>query len=201
MADSDNPATASASGGNASNKACRMCAQPIPGAARVCYRCNRHQGKWLGQALNLGTPVLALLIALIAVATQSGALAWKGYTSVRGNEGIRCRLLTLDGASGTIRLFVTNAGTRDGAIGDVRLMLPAEAAPKAEAYIEPLEIIEGARLIRAGESTELVLKGNPSRVPAAPGRIGRVSSFALVVEAIRFRGGTRDVTIRLDGTL
>lgn len=201
MADSEKITSPPATTDSTREKSCRLCAQQIPRAAKVCHVCSGHQGNTLGRILNIGTPVLALLIALIAVTTQGGDFAWRSYTALFGNEQIHCRLLTHDGDSGTIRLFVTNTGTRDGAIGDVRLMLPAEAAPKAEAYIEPMEIVEGDRLIRAGESTELVLRGTPSSVPNAPGRVGRTASFALVIKAMRFRHGTRDVIVRFDGAL
>jgi hypothetical protein len=96
----------------AGTKRCRVCAEPINANARVCINCSSYQGWFSG--LGISTSVLAVLTALISVATVAIPILQNAITPKNSSL-----TFSLQGASSdVISILVTNSGIRPGTVGE-----------------------------------------------------------------------------------
>lgn len=124
-------------------KACSLCAEPIAAAAIKCRYCDGYQGRWL--FLNLSTPVLSLLVALVSILAL--ALPALIGTFSRPKSDVRVAFQYFE--DGTAHFVASNAGTRPGSVGEVYL----DYGPQRERY--PLRSQAKRRLVAPGTSQDM----------------------------------------------
>ncbi len=90
--------------------ACRQCRLPIPSGARLCSECNSYQD-WRGY-LNISGTVLALLVALLSVATTAVPIIAQAFHTRRPNLVLSEPVV----AHGKVKVIVTNLGDAPAAI-------------------------------------------------------------------------------------
>lgn len=100
---------------SAAVKPCRQCAEEISFAAKLCRHCGSHQD-WRGY-LNLSSTVLALLIALITVATSAVTPLLSVLHAPRSEVVASNPVFHGE----TLSIVATNLGDRAGVIGRARL--------------------------------------------------------------------------------
>lgn len=136
-------------------KNCRVCCEPMPGAARKCLRCNSVQG-W-GRFAAVSATTLALLTALVTVTEQAAPTfisLWRGSYS-------KLAVTPLDTNDNALRLMVVNSGTSAGALQENTFSLRA-----ADGSIDvPLAVDPTLGLIKPGEARELKLVLREGEMP------------------------------------
>jgi hypothetical protein len=128
-------------------KLCKTCAEPIKLAARICNHCKSYQD-WRSN-LSISSSVLALLIALISVASSAvpvfvDALTEKNAKLIFSYQGITPKFVSF---------FVSNTGTRAGSVDSAFLVVPW-----VKQRMFPLELL--------GDSPEVVLPGGTKLIRA-----------------------------------
>jgi hypothetical protein len=90
-----------------------LCGQEIAESAIKCPHCSGYQGKWF--FLNLSTPVLSLLVALVSVLSFSAPLLLNAFAIPKSDVRVVFQYFR----DGTAYFVATNPGTRPGSIGEV----------------------------------------------------------------------------------
>jgi hypothetical protein len=123
-----------------------MCRERILPDARLCKHCGAYQG-WR-KHLSLSSTVLALLVALISVATASIPVVVKAWTPHRSDVQLTVSRASFD----TIFVVASNYGDRPGSVAGAAI-LSIGKTPLSHAII--LTNGQNQRFIPAGASREL----------------------------------------------
>jgi hypothetical protein len=94
---------------------CSLCRKPIEAGARKCTECDGWQGRWF--FLNIGTPVLSLLVALVSVLS----FAIPAITSAFSAPSSDIRIAFQYFEDGTAYFIASNTGSSAGSIGEAYL--------------------------------------------------------------------------------
>jgi hypothetical protein len=92
-------------------KLCKVCAEKIQSAARVCIHCSNYQD-WRAE-LSVSSTILSLLVALSSVLTVGVPVISRALTPKNSNLLVNVQGYTDDG----VIVLVTNLGIRPGTIG------------------------------------------------------------------------------------
>lgn len=172
-------------------KTCRECGNSIPLMARKCTECDSYQD-WR-QFLPFSSTILSLLIALFAVL---GTLIQSIHEYTKDQDA-KIHGVLLDSRTGTIDqklstiydLFITNAGSKPGAIKSVSLRFNDE--PWTSEYLltdalqRNVDVAIPSAVIEASSSRILAISF-PRAVNLNP-----VKSFTIRVEYFQFSGGIK----------
>jgi hypothetical protein len=91
-------------------KSCKVCAEEIKKAARVCIHCNNYQD-WRAE-IGISQSVLSLLVALLSVLTVAAPVLVSTFTPKNSSFAF-----TFEAASASnIAVFIANSGSRSGVI-------------------------------------------------------------------------------------
>jgi hypothetical protein len=102
-------------------KPCRVCGEDIKLTARKCPHCASYQD-WRG-GLGLSTEVLALLVALISIATAGTPIILNALTPRES----QLHFSVASVGAGYVSMFVTNSGARPGLVwGQARISVQGE---------------------------------------------------------------------------
>jgi hypothetical protein len=102
---------------------CVMCREPVRPGARICTHCNSFQD-WK-RYFSVGSTVLALLVALLSVATTAAPALQRIFT--RDRSDLRVALLSTEGREGSAS--VINSGNKPGFIGQIYLLANGVRVP------------------------------------------------------------------------
>lgn len=130
-------------------KPCKVCAEPIKTAARICNQCKSYQD-WRSY-LSMSQSVLALAIALISVMTVFLPIAKSALTPVNSNL-----IFSRQSEEGLIKkVLVSNLGIRPGTVNDAYIFA---YHPKGDTEFYTASLVNGNELIRPGESELLTFE-------------------------------------------
>lgn len=121
-------------------KPCKVCAEPIKKAARICNQCKSYQG-WLTSKLHFSSTVLALLIALLSVASTSIPMLITALTPLESKLSAILQSVYYHKVS----VMFTNAGNRPGTVSTIIL----------DVGTKPLNEVSG-RTVYAAERPQLI---------------------------------------------
>lgn len=91
-------------------KPCKVCAEPIKRAARVCTHCNNYQD-WYAN-IGMSSTILSLLVALVSVLTTAMPIVYSTLTPKNSDLSFSFQGVNED----IIGILVTNRGTRPGSV-------------------------------------------------------------------------------------
>jgi hypothetical protein len=94
---------------------CSLCKESLRPDAMKCVSCGGFQGRWF--YLNLSTPTLGLVVALVSVISLSATLLAPLFT--RQVSDVRVSFQYFQG--GAAHVVASNAGSRPGTIGEAWL--------------------------------------------------------------------------------
>jgi hypothetical protein len=142
-------------------KPCKVCAEKIKSAARICIHCSSYQD-WRAD-LNISSTVLSLLVALVSVLTVAAPVMINALTPKNSKLAV-----SFQGANNqNMDILVSNGGSRPGTI---RLPVSlAIATTKGSATI-PLTfsgVISPAALLDPGKSQLLIFNIQDRRISGA----------------------------------
>jgi hypothetical protein len=109
-------------------KPCKVCAEPIKQAARICNQCKSYQD-WRAN-INVSSTVLSLLVALVTVLTA----AVPAIKSALTPEDSQLSFVFQDASFDSIGILVSNSGIRPGAVGGGQFLLTGD--PLIWSFIE-----------------------------------------------------------------
>lgn len=140
--------------GTSDMKACKVCAEPIKKAARICTHCNSYQDWRIG--LSMSNTVLALLVALIAVVTAAVPVFKEAFTPKNSSLAIAFQVANTK----ALTVLVTNTGIRPGTVSQPMSVHIYEKTLAPLGQIEvPLHIVDqtdlSSFLIEPGKSVLL----------------------------------------------
>jgi hypothetical protein len=118
---------------------CTQCRLSIPDGARVCTHCSSRQD-WRGY-LGLSSTIIALLVALVSVATTAAPVISKQFGLARSRLNVGVPVIR----NGQIQVAITNTGDAPGSIRSVLLVsryLPTvqtriDVADAEDAFLPP----------------------------------------------------------------
>jgi hypothetical protein len=138
---------------------CNTCAKSIPAAAKKCTECDSYQD-WR-RMFGLTTPVLSLLVALVAVLSAAAPTAATFLTPK--NSKIEAGIH--DARSERLIVYATNSGVRPGAIVFGSVIIWVDRRPIAQFYFAPegsserAEIAPGRSAFVPMAASEVVVQG------------------------------------------
>jgi hypothetical protein len=140
-------------------KACKVCAEPIKKAARVCTHCNNYQD-WRAE-LNLSSTMLSLLVALFSILTVALPAIKKYMTSDNSNLSFYYQGTNTNAVS----VLVANNGNRPGTVRyPITLNIKMRDTAPGQTFSVPLSMSvtsSNAIIVQGGKSVLLDLKGTP----------------------------------------
>lgn len=125
---------------------CQLCSAAIPNAAIKCRHCNGYQRRWF--FLNLSTPVLSLLVALVSILSLALPTLISAITYPHSDVRVAFQYFE----DGTAHFVASNGGTRAGSVGEVYL----DYGQKGERHF--FRSVAGSRSIPPGASSELTFQ-------------------------------------------
>ncbi len=172
---------------------CAVCREPIRVGARKCISCSSFQHP-VRRLMGLGDTTLALLIALCSVLSYSVPVLKDAFTPKR--DDIRVRLMGIDAKARRLDLFVSNLGTRPGAIGSVWVAVPPELAARSTTPGWQLDLPEDTS-INPGRSYHFTFSSSEIPLPEPAHDLDPGQVFTLTVTVIRFNGTRHEIEIPL----
>jgi hypothetical protein len=156
-------------------KPCKVCAEPIKRAARICNHCSSYQD-WRGH-LGMGQNVLALLVALISVGTVFVPVL-SDYLTPK-NSDFAFSLQSTEPHQ--ISILASNRGSRPGTVTGAGLFWVPDSGVEEGLKAE---IIPNVHLLGPGQSVLItfVFMGKP------PATISQARRFELMVRYTNFDG-------------
>lgn len=177
-----------------SEKQCKTCGGYIPEIAKKCVKCG-HYFVWWRRWLGWSHGTLALLVALVTVITYGVPILQRSFTPDMDN--LRVRLLNVDNENNEITLFVSNIGTRAAALKSVDLI--ASPLLAASTTVPSINLkLPKEKLIRSGESREVVLIPENDELPRLPKLSDRKGEYSIFVSIVRFDGTIVEKEIKFD---
>lgn len=170
---------------------CAVCREEIKAGAKKCVRCGSYQ-TFIWRFQVLGHVTLVLLLALLSVLTTAVPIITTTLTPKR--DDIRVRLMSVDHKAQHVNLFVSNLGSRAGAIGSVWVSVPPALAVATTTPGWHLDLPADAS-IRPGESRHLALSSSEHALPEAARHYDLGHEWSLTVSVIRFDGTTREIEL------
>jgi hypothetical protein len=177
-------------------QSCVVCKSDIKADALVCIHCNSHQARWR-RALDFSNTTLALLIALISVASVAVPVVARQFEPPPQDRVI-ARVVGSSPDDGSVSALVSNLGNRAAAFRAARIVLSGEDVVARGLARIPLSSSVPV-LLQPGESEMLELQSEGNELPrfARPGEVG--SEFVLVVEIVRFDGSVESIELNFRG--
>lgn len=145
--------------------------------------------RWPWRALNVATPTLALLVALVSVVGQTAPHVLPYVVRPRPDDVVS-RLVAVEPDRRTVNLVFFNLGEQPAAIRSVRLELPTDVAARGGAFRLGFDLEGSSRLVAPGGSLELIATSRDA-LPTTPRPTSKNAVCKLVVEIIRFDGSVK----------
>lgn len=181
---------------------CRVCKEPIKRGALKCRNCDSYQDwrRFFGVSSSVLSVLVALFSVLTVLVTTASHVFTKDDSDVRASVfNIRTDSLTFRGKvypTFVVEIFVTNVGTRPGAIKTVLIKLPGETK------LRDMVLIPKSSANLAVSPTTAILESGRSDIMSAHVLLEKeqtFSDFELVVETISFRNVSQGLDLRVNG--
>jgi hypothetical protein len=134
-------------------KPCKVCAEPIKKAARVCTHCNNYQD-WRAE-LNVSSTVLSLMVALVSVTTAALPVVRDAMTEKNSDLSFTFQGVNED----VIGILVTNQGARPGTVSYPMYLLEDTFAVVELKVVG--DLTNAVFIVEPGKSMLLQLTGMP----------------------------------------